>query len=408
MNKDTKPAPVNGADKAGKITHSITDSGSLITSIQKEVLEFTLEASSNLLDKYITKENAQLFKDLLRLDQSRKYTRPEIFVSIGAGRVATLGNLSLGIGKQKSGKTQMVSLIVASVLCSIYGTEFKYSDIFIVNRPVDKNIVIWFDTEQDEYDVQLVFNRLRKLTGSDILPNLHVYALRDRTPEERLIFISDVLKTTPECCLAIIDGVVDLGYDPILDPKEATLIVTELMKLSKRSNVHILSILHQNKQDNHAKGHIGAFYQNKCELCFSVEKDKSGLRVVKAEMARGKEFEPFVFSITEDEEGNAMPEIMDDYSPTEPTASKRKLTAYDIPKETHYKVLVELFGNDGQMKYKDLEDGLSVKFQSYSVNLTHTQVVQFITYYDQQQMLFKSGSGGRAGKQYIINHNHFR
>lgn len=396
MNKDTTPVPGNAADKAGKSIRSLVDSGNLIQSIQDEVAELTSE-TANLYDKALTKETAELFKTVLLVDPSKHYTRPEIFISIGDGRAATLGNISLGIGKMKSGKTQMISLTVAAVLCSIYGVDFIYGDLFTVNRPKDKDVVLWFDTEQDEYDVQLIFRRLRKLTGSDSLPNIQVYALRDRSPEERRVFISSVISSTPNCCIAIIDGVKDLGFDPLLDPREACEIVTELMRLSKRMKVHIMSVLHQNKADNNARGHIGSEYMNKCEFAFSVEKDKQGNRIVKPEAARGKEFEPFAFSIVEDEDGDAMPKLINEFSNQEQNDNtSKKISPFNYQPDFHHRILSNIYSQKEQYKYEELITSIRVGFEAFSIRFGRNKRVDFLAYYQNQGWIKRTGETGKS------------
>jgi hypothetical protein len=198
--------------------------------------------------------------------------------------------------------------------------------------------------------------------------------------------------------ILVIDGIRDLIND-INSPEEATMISSKLLKWTEERNIHIITVLHQNKQDGNARGHLGAELTNKAESVISVEK-KGDVTIVSPEYLRGLDFEPFAFGVDPD----SNPYLIDAYR-NKDDVGKHKLTAFDIPKETHIKVLVELFADlqAESIKYKDIETNLKVKFQSNGVNLTSTQVIEFIAYYRQKQILQDTGGKGRQGNKYFIN-----
>lgn len=77
-------------------------------------------------------------------------------------------------------------------------------------------------------------------------------------------------------------------------------------------NRFIHTILHQNKGDENARGHIGTELSNKAETILQVEKDKADSNISKAFKAvhiRAMDFKPFAFRINE----QALPEIVEDY-----------------------------------------------------------------------------------------------
>lgn len=82
------------------------------------------------------------------------------------------------------------------------------------------------------------------------------------------------IRNTRAVGLVIIDGIRDLMLD-INNPREATLIVNYLMKWTEEFNLHIHTVIHQNKGDENARGHIGTEINNKSETVLRVEKDKN-------------------------------------------------------------------------------------------------------------------------------------
>ena len=61
----------------------------------------------------------------------------------------------------------------------------------------------------------------------------------------------------------------------INSPREATLIVNYLMNWTEEFNLHLHTVIHQNKGDENARGHIGTEINNKSETVLRVEKDKN-------------------------------------------------------------------------------------------------------------------------------------
>ena len=62
----------------------------------------------------------------------------------------------------------------------------------------------------------------------------------------------------------VIDGIRDLVYD-INSPSEATCVISKLMQWTDEYQIHLHTILHQNKSDENARGHIGTEINNKAE-----------------------------------------------------------------------------------------------------------------------------------------------
>ena len=183
----------------------------------------------------------------------------------------TLGNFSAIMGKQKSKKTFFVTMCAAAVVYQkLYDKRLS---------PMAVGNVAIVDTEQGRYHVQKVAKRIKRLTGVD--KGYNVFALRRYSPEERLMLIDTIIKESPQLVLLIIDGIRDLVYD-INSAEEATNIATQLMKWTYDYNLHICCVIHQNKSDMNARGHIGTEVQNKAETVVEVSRMK-GSNISKAE-----------------------------------------------------------------------------------------------------------------------------
>ena len=218
----------------------------------------------------ISDEQAIILWQASRLSLSKSYEKAPEILKVHDSVIGTLGNFSASIGKAKSKKTFNVSAIVAAALKN--GTVLRY----VAELPEDKRKVLYVDTEQSPYHCLKVMTRILRMAG---LPddrdneNLEFLALRKYTPEQRIRIVEQAIYNTPEIGLVIIDGIRDMVYD-INSPSESTRIISKLMQWTDDRQIHIHTILHQNKGDENARGHIGTELNNKAETVLQVEKDK--------------------------------------------------------------------------------------------------------------------------------------
>lgn len=179
-----------------------------------------------------------------------KYEQSPVVLMVDDSIIGTLGNFSASIGKAKSKKTFNVSAIAASALAN--STVLHYRSSF----PENKRTILYIDTEQGEPHCQKVLQRILCLAG---LPknadsdNLIMLGLRKYSPEMRLAIVEQAIGTIPNLGLVIIDGIRDFMYD-INSPNEATNIISKFMQWTDDRQIHIHTILHQNKNDEHARG----------------------------------------------------------------------------------------------------------------------------------------------------------
>jgi hypothetical protein len=210
---------------------------------------------------------------------------------------------------------------------------------------------------------------------------LSAFNLRPLTPKERLEFIEAIITMTPNVGIVAIDGIRDLLTTGINDEQAATELTSHFLKWSYDLAIHIILLLHQNKGDEHARGHIGSEVVNKAETTISVTKeDKSNIFKVVCEDSRDIPFEDFGFTISED----GLP------IPCELSAIKtRKITDPKyISSEKHLEVLNTLFESEPEYTYGELKTNLMQEF-----NIGRDASERFISYYIDKNWVTKERRG---------------
>lgn len=228
----------------------------------------------------------------------REYYNSEIIEK----RLFTLSNFSAIKGKSKSKKTFLTSIFLAAATKN----DVIYKKIKGC-LPENKQGVILFDTEQSNYDAYITGKRVGKIAGYNY-DNFGAFGLREYTPQERCEIIEYALEIyNGGVGYIVIDGITDLAT-AINDEMEATRVVSLLLKWTKVYNCHISVVIHENKNDSYATGHIGSAILKKAEAIIGVEKDtedKYKSKII-CDMIRGvADFEDFVLEI--DDKG--IPEI---------------------------------------------------------------------------------------------------
>lgn len=230
------------------------------------------------------------------LDQTEQYPMPVPVISIAQDGeeipLLTLKGFSLWQGKQKSKKTTVLALTIASFINGPADTD---QDTYI--KPVLTGNVLWFDTEQGQSYAARTMNLILKLAGKQQSPRLAYCDLREYSPDERLQLILTGIKNTPDLKLVVIDGLVDLMND-FMDAKQGHNLITTILKLCSQFNVHIAGVLHQNKsrEDKSARAHVGTIASQKCEVEISAEADTKDMSISKITClnCRGLPFKDFM------------------------------------------------------------------------------------------------------------------
>ena len=296
----------------------------------------------------------------LKIDVKEELQAPQIawqlsnLKSEGYATLGTLGNFSLIIGKAKSRKSFFVNIAVSTAISNDLILKRFRGDL-----PREQSDVLYFDTEQGKYHVQLALKRICRQVNIEEPSNLHVYHLRSKTPMERLQIIESVIYDNDKIGFVVIDGIKDL-VTSINDEEQATMISSKLMKWSEERNIHIVTVLHQNKSDNNARGHIGTELINKAETVLSVTKAEADdtISIVEPQQCRNIDPETFAFEIID-----GLPVIAENFEiRTETIKTRFDVTTIDSYKK--YQLLTEVFSHEKEFKYGALVSQLKIAYKN--------------------------------------------
>lgn len=251
-----------------------------------------------------------------RIRHTDEIGKPDIVLLMNGKMVATRKNVFAITGKAKAGKTYLLSLIIKAVL------QKGDSQVFSSFLPADRDSILFFDTEQSDFHIHVVLNRIAKMGVENKMQKLFCYSTRGMRKTERREFIKQTILETKGVGLAIIDGVADL-IQGVNNEESAEEMMEDLAIWSVQSDISIGFVLHQNPSDSiKMRGHIGTIATNKCETTLQVASTKENdyIKLVDTTFTRNAKPDPFSFEILED----GTPEIMNEVY-TEPSNKKPKL-----------------------------------------------------------------------------------
>ena len=314
----------------------MTNRDSLIDLFNAEVNRQEQSSEPNDLEKHI----AELCQEAL-LDIDVEILAPPVALFIQEQPACTLGNFSASIGKPKGRKTFNVSAMVAAALTG--GKVLEYQG----NLPEGKRRVIYFDTEQSRYHAYNVLRRVARMSGltnAEVKQQMEFFALRPYAVEMRIAMMEYVISHSEGIGLVVIDGIRDMVCD-INNPRESTEVVSHLMRWTDKYDLHLHVVIHQNKGDDNARGHIGTEINNKSETVIKVEIDRTNEMVstVEAVYTRDKPFEKFAFEIN----NQGFPSLLEGYQPPSEEKGAGAWSPYsDIPESVHRQALRMAFPTD--------------------------------------------------------------
>ena len=333
------------------------------------------------------KKEFQLKLAKYKIDINEKIPPPEIVWSVKVENkvytAGTKGNFSVIIGKAKSKKTFSLTLFLADYL-----------------KIENNKRVLYFDTEQSKYHVQKAVKRIVSKNGTTH-ENFEVYHFRSLPTLERLSLIEQAIYFYNDVDLVVIDGVRDL-ITSINDEEQATMITSKFLKWTEERNIHIITVLHQNKGDDKARGHVGTEIMNKAELVIAVTKDENDKDTSSVEtvVSRNIEIEPFAFKV--DEYG--IPHQLENWSKPTPTKGNgvRRLEPTDIMIETYIEILDLCYSKTEQLKYSELEHQLDLAIHKISaVQLSNAKIKKIITHLKNEKLIEQTGKAGTSKSFWI-------
>ncbi len=258
------------------------------------IIEGVHQVVSDALDNSL--EDTQISANLQTEEQGwRKYRikvtdtiqEPQPIIKQGDKIVVSRGNILTVQGRAKTYKTFLVSGMVAAALDEGLG----------MSGTRDVSRVLYIDTEQSDAHTQIVLKRIYRLLDMPLDTeddSIIMLALRKENATERLSYaVQAIEELRPD--LVVIDGVRDLVAD-FNSIDESSKVVGKLMELSASNNCAIVTIIHQNKGDNNARGHLGTELMNKSETVLQVVRDKSVATVAPVH-CRNIEVDEFSFTV---------------------------------------------------------------------------------------------------------------
>jgi hypothetical protein len=257
--------------------------------------------------------------------------------------ICNLGDFCTISGRAKVKKSFFVNIAIAAAL----------SDEYICNRfrfflPENKKKVLYFDTEQNEYHVQLALKRILKQIKPEKIKNLETYHLRRFSVAERVKFIENVIYSRDDVGFVVIDGAVDLCED-FMGQKESMATTELFLRWTADRNFALATVIHQNKQSTTSRGHLGAFLEQKGQTTLDIVKDTQNtcISTVSNMHSREKEMEPFSFEIN----GESIPIAAEGY---EPKIEETKIKFTDLTDEQLKTILDDVFKNNSSYRYAEL------------------------------------------------------
>lgn len=253
------------------------------------------------------------------LDFTEPYTPPRYTLQRGDVKFANVGDLHIISGKPGNGKTGLMTMLMAAILCGEYG-KTKYA--LKAERP--EPIVLYVDTEQGKDDTIALKNRVCVMAGMDYKvahSNFIVLRLRDTESEidrwRKILKAIYMVKPTD----IFLDGMLDLVKD-YNDQVECQPIIRKSMMLATHYDTSLWMVLHENPMVSKLVGTLGSIAQRKVAEIFSVVKIKQcDLKpnevnpsmpaiyfCVNQEKARGKDVDKWYYQFCAKDSGWGIPE----------------------------------------------------------------------------------------------------
>lgn len=313
--------------------------------------------------------------DVPNLDfKARRKPVEFLFTMTDGHGIIARSNLHALRGAPKTGKSAWGLILMAAALKGEFlGIKAQRKDITI----------LWIDTEQDESVMCEKGLAVLDMAGLDEQPgNLIAVNLRGYIPADRLAVTRKKINDyAPD--FVFLDGVADLCPD-FNDQVAAQEITQQLGVLSEQYGAAILCLIHTNKRDDEAKGHLGSFIQQKSAEIYQVNKQAgTNIAVVKQALSRFAPAPEFAFSFA------------DDFRLT--TAEDAQQRANDEAREKARSTFAQFFKDDKRLTNGDLVEAY-VSALGGSDRTASREIKKAVNW----QVLHRSKEGRNAYYSYIF------
>lgn len=253
----------------------------------------------------------------MSIDHTSQIPDVEPIIKIDNSYFATKGGLSMITGVTGSGKSSILRVMIASVLCG-QNKPKHFDNLGIESQPANGKLVIYLNTEMSDSSTKkkihdAVLNDLRLTKTPE---NFKVISLLRNTPEERRNYIKRIFEVLKDIHLLVIDG----GADTVNSVNDEVISVAAIEELNRLANEHsttIINVVHENKGNGQTRGHYGQHCERKATGIMSVKFDKAKKLFVASsgKIRETAQFEDFYFAF--DEKGNL-------FQASAPTAAQRQ------------------------------------------------------------------------------------
>ena len=253
---------------------------------------------------------------------------------------ANIGELHVISGKAGHGKTNLMSMLMATILSGQQGNT-RYRD------GIPKPVILYVDTEMGKDDTIAVKNRVCTLAGIPYdRQNDQFFILRIRDTELaedrwrktlKALWLVKEHMGEGQCLHLFLDGMLDIVED-YNDQKECQPIIRECMMTATEFDTSMWIVQHENPMVDKLVGTLGSILQRKVSEIFTVRKivqsrlNKKDQRDDRPDIyfkveqlkARGRDVDSWDFEVTT-ENGWGMPRELFD-APPEPTFKTKHTT----------------------------------------------------------------------------------
>lgn len=372
----------------------------LPNNISSQTTHKTLHLMETILATPSKQATAQSLDELLSsslIDLHSNFIKPPICLQKveddGFSTLATLGNISMVIGKAKSGKTFWISSLMAALVKNNHEVNCLKACL-----PPEKEVCLYFDTEQSDYHAQKTALRVLKIAGVTEHVNFRAYGLRGHSAQVRLELIEHAIRKIGNVGFVVIDGIRDL-IKTTNDEAESVALSGLLLKLSQEYGIHIMCVLHRNKTDDNARGHIGTEMLNKAEIVISVTKPSKKLSLFKVdtELSRNEAFKPFDFVI------DAQGLVQIDCSQQNVREQKRAVFNPDsMDSEQHRELVESIFSNRARFRYSELKDEITTALLKQGEDLSETKARELHQFYLKNSFIKQHGKPKTVACYYTL------
>lgn len=204
-------------------------------------------------------------------------------ITLAGKRLLTVGNLFTLVSKAGTGKTSVITSIIASYLnpdCNGLG--------FTVQLPVSRNKILYIDTEQTRQDTWEMWEQTYKRAGikRPTIDNKIIFSnFKAINITERKATVEKILKENNDIGLILFDGAGDFVRD-INSINEASEFIDWINTFNP--NISIATSLHTNPNDEKPRGHIGSELCRRAGSVLLIKKLDEDIRQITTDFIYGK------------------------------------------------------------------------------------------------------------------------